>query len=296
MKKVFVLGSINIDNVAYTRVLPQPGITVEGDSFLSNIGGKGANQACAAHFLGADVTYVGAVGKDDNGVRVEKFFDSLGLKYHLVKSEKSTGTALIIIDEGTAENRILCVPGANFDIHEKDIDPVLDMMQEGDILLLQLECLMDTVAYAVRKAKEKGLTVVMNPAPYRNNIPDDCFKNIDYFIPNEHELDSYIQGDKDYIQKSLQILAKGVKNVIVTLGDKGSLLVNKDGVTEVKPHKVNAVDTTAAGDSYCGAFVTALSKGKSVKEAIDFASLCSSITVTRKGAINSLPKLEEVNH
>ena len=296
MKKVFVLGSINIDNVVYTRVLPQPGITVEGDSFLSNIGGKGANQACAAHFLGADVTYVGAVGKDDNGKRVEDFFKSINLKCHLVKSDKSTGTAMIIIDEANAENRILCVPGANFDIHEKDILPVIDMMEEGDILLLQLECLIETVAFAVRKAKEKGLTVVMNPAPYRSNIPDDCFADIDYFIPNEHELDSYVSGNLDPIQKSLQILAKGCKNVIVTLGEKGSILVNKNEQIMIEPYKVEAVDTTAAGDSYCGAFVTALANGKDVKEAMKFASLCSSITVTRKGAINSLPKIEEINN
>ena len=296
MRKVFVLGSINIDNVVYTRVLPQPGITVEGDSFLSNIGGKGANQACAAHFLGADVTYVGAVGKDDNGKRVEDFFKSINLKCHLAKSDKSTGTAMIIIDEANAENRILCVPGANFDLHEKDILPVINMMKEGDILLLQLECLIETVAFAVRKAKEKGLIVVMNPAPYRNNIPDDCFANIDYFVPNEHELDSYVQGDMDYIQKSLQILNKGVKNVIVTLGEKGSVLVNKNEQIKVKSHRVEAVDTTAAGDSYCGAFVTALANNKDVKEAMEFASLCSSITVTRKGAINSLPKIEEINN
>ena len=296
MRKVFVLGSINIDNVVYTRVLPQPGITVEGDSFLSNIGGKGANQACAAHFLGADVTYVGAVGKDDNGKRVEDFFKSINLKCHLAKSDKSTGTAMIIIDEANAENRILCVPGANFDLHEKDILPVINMMKEGDILLLQLECLIETVAFAVRKAKEKGLIVVMNPAPYRNNIPDDCFANIDYFVPNEHELDSYVQGDMDYIQKSLQILNKGVKNVIVTLGEKGSVLVNKNEQIKVKSHHVEAVDTTAAGDSYCGAFVTALANNKDVKEAMEFASLCSSITVTRKGAINSLPKIEEINN
>lgn len=294
MKKVFVLGSINIDNVAYTRVLPQPGITVEGDSFLSNIGGKGANQACAAHFLGADVTYVGAVGDDDNGKRIESFFKSINLKYHLVKSNKSTGTALIIIDEANAENRILCIPGANFDLHKEDLYPVVEQMNKGDILLLQLECLLDTVIFAIKKAKEKGLTVVLNPAPYRNNIPAECLACIDYFIPNEHELDSYVPGDMDEVEKSKQILTKGCKNVIVTLGEKGSLLVNKDGVMKIESRKVNALDTTAAGDSYCGAFVTALASGKEVKEAMEFASLCSSIAVTRKGAINSLPHKEEV--
>lgn len=294
MKKIFVLGSINIDNVAYTKVLPQPGITVEGDSFLSNIGGKGANQACAAHFLGANVTYIGAVGNDDNGKRVEAFFDSINLKYHLVKSNKSTGTALIIIDEANAENRILCIPGANFDIHEEDLYPVIEQMSEGDILLLQLECLLETVVFAIKKAKEKGLTVVLNPAPYRSNIPDDVYKCIDYFIPNEHELDSYVPGDMDEVTKSMQILAKGCKNVIVTLGEKGSLLVNKDGAIKIQPCKVQALDTTAAGDSFCGAFVTALNQGKDIIPALEFASKCSSITVTRKGAINSLPHKEEV--
>ncbi len=293
MSRILVLGSINIDNVAYTKALPQPGITVQGDSFLMNIGGKGANQACAAHFLGADVTFIGAVGHDDNGDKVEKYFDSLGLHYHLVKSKLSTGVALIIIDETNAENRILCVPGANHDIKNQDIDEIENHMQKGDILLVQLETNIDTVIHAMKKAKEKGLTVILNPAPY-HELPESCFPYIDYFIPNEHELDSFVPGEGTPEIKAKYLVSRGIKNVIVTLGENGSIHVNKEESCPIPPRKVNAVDTTAAGDSFCGSFAVAISKGRSLKEALRFATLCSSIAVTRKGAISSLPRLDEV--
>ena len=293
MSRILVLGSINIDNVAYTKILPQPGITVQGDSFLMNIGGKGANQACAAHFLGADVTFIGAVGHDDNGAKVEKFFDSLGLHYHLVKSRLSTGVALIIIDEANAENRILCVPGANYDIKKEDIDDVENHMQKDDILLVQLETNIDTVIHAMKKAKEKGLTVILNPAPY-HELPESCFPYIDYFIPNEHELDSFVPGDGTPEIKAKYLVSRGIKNVIVTLGENGSIYVNKEEACPISPRKVKAVDTTAAGDSFCGSFAVAIGKGSSLKEALRFATLCSSITVTRKGAISSLPRMDEV--
>ena len=294
MRKILVLGSINIDNVAYTKVMPEPGITVEGDSFISNIGGKGANQACAAHFLGADVFFVGAVGKDNQGTMVEEYFKEIGLRYHLVKSNKNTGAALIMIDENTAENHILCVPGANFDIHNKDVDEIESHMNKGDILLLQLECKLETVYHAIRKAKEKELVVILNPAPFRKDFPEDIYKGIDYFIPNEHEMDGYVPGDMSYIDKAKVILDKGVKNVIITLGEKGSITINKDEIIPQNPYKVHAIDTTAAGDSFCGAFAVALANNKPLKECLDFATKCSSITVTRKGAICSLPKLEEI--
>ena len=294
MSKIIVFGSINIDNVVYTRTLPQPGITVEGDSFISNIGGKGANQACAAHFLGSDVTFFGSVGKDDNGRRVKEFFDSIKLPYFLVESEKSTGTAMIIIDENTAENRILCVPGANFDVKKSDIDKMIPMLNEGDIFLTQLESDLDVIVYAIKEAKRKGATVVLNPAPARKNLPADVYPCIDYFIPNEHEIDTYAPDICSYEEKAKELINKGAKNVVVTLGENGSLLVNKEMTKLIAPHKVEAIDTTAAGDSYCGAFVSALNNKKDVITALQFASKCSSITVTRKGAINSLPHKEEL--
>lgn len=292
MKKIIVIGSISIDNVVYTNNLPGPGTTVYGESFISNIGGKGANQACAIKFLGGDVEFFGAIGDDDNGKRIENFLKNAGFAVNLKKSQASTGIASITIDNKTAENRIIIVPGANMDINKDDIDKI-DFNNKG-ILLLQLENPVDTVIYAMKKAKENGLLVVLNPAPY-HDIPTSCFEYIDYFIPNEHELEmftSHIEGSFELRAKHL--VNKGIKNVLVTLGEKGSMLVNSEQVINIPPRKVEAIDTTGAGDSYCGAFVTALSQNKSVIEAMEFATLVSSITVTRKGAIQSLPKLSEL--
>ena len=292
MKKIIVIGSIAIDNVTYTHNLPVPGMTVYGDSFLSNIGGKGANQACAIKFLGGDVKFYGAIGDDANGKTVQNYLKSQELQAFLKISHKNTGVANIIVDEKNGENRIVVVPGANMDLNKDDIDKI--PFANSDILLLQLENQIESVEYAIKKAKEAGLLVVLNPAPY-HDVPSDAFQYIDYFIPNEHELEQFTPEVKgDYKERAKALLDKGIKNIIVTLGEKGSYFLNKDESFLVKPYKVEAIDTTGAGDSFCGAFVTALSKGKSVKDALDFASKASSITVTRKGAIASLPKLNEL--
>ena len=161
-------------------------------------------------------------------------------------------------------------------------------------MLLQLENPVDTICYAMKKAKEHGLTVVLNPAPY-HEVPKSAFENIDFFIPNEHELEYFTPSIKgDFETRAKHLIEQGIKRVIVTLGEKGSLYVDENKSFTVAPHKVNAIDTTGAGDSYCGAFVTALSEGKEVKEAMEFASKVSSIAVTRKGAIASLPLRSEI--
>ena len=292
MKKILVIGSISIDNVTYTSVLPKPGTTVYGESFLSNIGGKGANQACAIHFLNGDVEFYGAVGKDDNGKRVQDFLKSVCLRSNLKISEKSTGVASITIETQNAENRIVIVPGSNMDINREDIDKI--NFSKFDYLLLQLENPIDTIVYAMKRAKESGLKVILNPAPY-HEIPSDAFKYIDLFIPNEHELEyftSSVQGD--FKARAESLIKLGIKRIIVTLGEKGSLYIDENESFEVAPHKVDAVDTTGAGDSYCGALVTALSEGKNIKDAMEFASKVSSIAVTRKGAIASLPHRSEI--
>ncbi len=292
MKRILVIGSISIDNVTYTSVLPEPGTTVYGESFLSNIGGKGANQACAIHFLNGDVEFYGAIGKDENGERVKKFLKSVGLQVNLKISEQNTGVASITIETQNAENRIVIVPGSNMDITKEDIDKI--DFSKFDYLLLQLENPVDTICYAMKKAKKHGLTVVLNPAPY-HEVPAIAFKNIDFFIPNEHELEYFTPNVKgDFEERAKYLIKQGIKRVIVTLGEKGSLYVDENESFTVAPHKVNAIDTTGAGDSYCGAFVTALSEGKDVKEAMEFASKVSSIAVTRKGAIASLPLRSEI--
>ncbi len=292
MKKILVIGSISIDNVTYTSVLPEPGTTVYGESFLSNIGGKGANQACAIHFLNGDVEFYGSVGDDDNGKRVQNFLKNVGLRANLKISKQNTGVASITIETQNAENRIVIVPGSNMDITKKDIDKI-DFLK-FDFLLLQLENPVDTICYAMKKAKEHGLTVILNPAPY-HEVPSIAFKDIDFFIPNEHELEYFTPNIKgDFKERAEYLIKQGIKRVIVTLGEKGSLYVDEKQSFTVAPHKVNAIDTTGAGDSYCGAFLTALSEGKDVKEAMEFASKVSSIAVTRKGAIASLPLRSEI--
>ena len=291
-KRILVIGSIAIDNTIFTQKLPSAGTTTIADSYMTNIGGKGANQACSALFLGADVSFIGAVGKDHNGQMVEEFLKEKGLNARIKKSDKPTGVAFIILDESNAENRILIVQGANTDITIEDINKNLDLFRKGDILLTQFENSMETVQHIIKTAKEKGMTVVVNPAPIKK-FNESYYQYIDYLIPNEHELES-LSKCSDPLKGCKKLLNKGARNVIVTLGEKGSMLVNKDEVIKVEPHKVNAIDTTAAGDSYLGAFVTKLSEGKAIKEAMEFASLASSYTVTKKGAIISLPHLKDL--
>lgn len=291
-KKILVIGSISIDNTILTKQLPSAGTTTVADSYFQNIGGKGANQACASLFLGGDVSFIGAIGKDHNGDMVEKFLKEQGLHARLKRSEKPTGIAFIILEEETAENRILIIQGANTDLQIEDIDKNLDLFTEGDILLTQFENDMETVSYVIKKAHEKHMLVVVNPAPIKD-LKEEYYQYIDYLVPNEHELEALSQKT-DILLAAKELLSRGAKNVIVTLGEKGSVLINKDEYIKVEPHKVDAVDTTAAGDSYLGALVTKISEGKPIKEAMEFASLCSSKTVTKKGAIVSLPHLEDL--
>ena len=175
---------------------------------------------------------------------------------------------------------------------KEDIDKNLDLFTEGDILLTQFENDMETVSYVIKKAYEKHMLVVVNPAPIKH-LKEEYYQYIDYLVPNEHELEA-LSGKTDILLGAKELLSRGAKNVLVTLGEKGSTLINKEQYIKVEPHKVNAVDTTAAGDSYLGALVTKLSEGKEIKEAMEFASLCSSRTVTKKGAIVSLPHLDEL--
>ena len=292
MKHILVIGSIAIDNTIFTQLLPTKGTTTIADSYFQNIGGKGANQACAALFLGSEVSFIGAVGDDHNGHRVKTFLWEKGLDTRLKVSKEPTGVAFIILEEKNAENRILIVQGANNDLTINDIKDNEDLFNEGDIFLTQFEGPIETIEYSIKFAKEKGMLVVVNPAPIKK-VSEEIYQYIDYLIPNEHELEA-LSNSKEVLRGARILLDKGCKNVIVTLGEKGSILVNKKEMYEANPHKVNAIDTTAAGDSYIGAFVNKLSEGKDVKEAMEFASLCSSITVTRKGAIIALPHKNEI--
>lgn len=291
-KRIVVVGSIAIDNTIYTRSLPVKGMTTIADSYFQNIGGKGANQACAALFLGSEVSFIGAIGNDHNGENVKKFLASNGLDARLKVSKEPTGVAFIILEEETAENRILIVQGANNDLQIEDIMNNEELFKSGDIFLTQFEGPISTIEYVIKFAKSRNMTVVVNPAPVKK-VSDEIYQYIDYLVPNEHELES-LGGSSDILISAKNLLSKGAKNIITTLGEKGSMLINKEKMIKIEPHKVNAVDTTAAGDSYLGALVNKLAQGEEITKAMEFASKCSSLTVTKKGAIISLPHKEDL--
>lgn len=290
-KKILVIGSIAIDTTIISKSMPVAGTTTTAESYFTNVGGKGANQACASLFLGGDVSFVGAIGKDANGELVRSFLKEQGLNARLIETDYPTGVAFITLDS-KGENQILIIQGANTHVTKEDLDKHDDLFVKDGILLTQLESDPKEVQYSLKKAHEKGMMVIFNPAPVKE-FDKEYFKYIDYIVPNEHEIQQ-LTGKKDILEGAKYLLENGCKNVIVTLGENGSMLVNSGGICRVNAHKVKAIDTTAAGDSYLGALVTKLAVGEDIIKAMEFASLASSFTVTKKGAIIALPHLEDL--
>lgn len=298
MNKVVVIGSINMDLVTVCERAPQGGETLFGSKFLQVPGGKGANQAVAIGKLGSCVTMLGKVGKDSFG---DELINSMNknnvITEHIEKCDLPTGTANIVV-EGNGQNRILVVPGANSLVDIEYIKRNLDVIKEADIVVTQLEIPVETVEYALKKAKEFGKITILNPAPARE-LSDEIISNSDFIIPNESEL-NVITGieteTEDGIKKaSEKLLGMGVKTLIVTLGSKGSLHLDSKTLEYHSAYKVKAVDTTAAGDSFIGGFVRTLKEGN-VGEAIEFATKVSAIAVTKEGAQSSIPSIEEVEN
>ena len=298
MKKVVVVGSINMDLVTICNRVPEGGETLFGEEFFQVPGGKGANQAVAIGKLGTEVTMLGKVGKDSFGKDLIEAMKKSGVNTEYIEEgEKATGIAKIIVEK-SGQNRILVVAGANSEVDKAYIDKHLDVIKSCDILVAQLEIPVETVAYALEKAKEFGKKTILNPAPARE-LSEDIIKNSDLIIPNESEL-AVITGMKTDTREEIKLAAEkllnlGVNNLIVTLGSKGSLHLNKEICEFHSAYKVKAIDTTAAGDSFIGGFVREL-KENSVGEAIEFATKVSAIAVTKKGAQTSIPSIEEVEN
>lgn len=298
MAKILVLGSSNTDMTVRTAALPRPGETLIGGDFVMGPGGKGANQAVAARRLGGDAALVCKVGRDMFGDNAILHYEREGLDTRgILVSELPSGVALINVD-AKGENCIVVAPGANMDLTEEDIERVSDLIREADIVLLQLEIPIPSVLAAARIAHAGGAQVVLNPAPYAE-VPDELFRYVDLFIPNETELSAYtgitVCDRKSALGAADIMLARGVKKIIVTLGSKGSLIYDGKEVCDVAACPVEAVDTTAAGDTYCGALCVGLSEGLTLQEAAVFASKASALSVTRPGAQNSMPYRKEIN-
>ena len=299
MKNICVIGSLNMDLVVNVDTMPKPGQTIIGSNFKEVPGGKGANQAVAMARLNGNVSMIGKVGEDGFGQTLINSlkYDKVDTTY-IQTSKGATGVALITVDKN-AQNSIVVSPGANFEVKEDDIDNNIEAIKNSDIVVLQLETPLNTIKYALNKAKELNKYTILNPAP-AVKLDDEIIKNVDLLTPNEteHEIISgvSIETEED-VQKAAQIMIeKGVKELIVTLGSKGSLYINKEKSMFKKAYKVEAVDTTAAGDSYTGALAVALSQDKNIEDAMDFASKVGALSVLKEGAQSSLPTLEDVKN
>ena len=299
MKKICVIGSLNMDLVVNVDEMPKKGQTLIGSAFKEVPGGKGANQAVAMARLGADIRMIGKVGKDSFGETLinQLKSDKVNTKY-IHREDCASGVAMITVDKN-AENSIVVAPGANFKVLEKDIDKCIEAIDESDIVVLQLETPINTIKYALQKSKELGKYTILNPAP-AVKLEDSIIENVDLLTPNETELEILsgvkIESEDDIKKAANVLIEKGVKELIVTLGSKGSLYINKDNTKLKKSYKVEAIDTTAAGDSYTGALAVAFAQDKDIDEAMDFASKVGALAVTKEGAQSSLPTMEDVNN
>lgn len=286
-----------MDLVIHTPKLPVMGETVIGSGFMTIPGGKGANQAIAAARLGGDVTMIGHVGDDAFGNSLKQNLQVNGVDVRHVKIMRNipTGIAVIVIKDG--DNFIILDPGANFTITAKDIIEAENVIRESDILLLQMEIPQEAIEQAVDIAKQYGVKVLLNPAPARN-MPDNFLAKVDVFIPNESECELItgmaLKSINDAGEAVKYLRGKGIDQVIVTLGSRGVVYNNGNQILHKPAHKVTVVDTTAAGDSFTGALAVALTDGKSIDEAVDFANAAGALTVMKMGAQTSLPYKQEV--
>lgn len=296
-KKILVIGSSNTDMTIKSPRLPAPGETILGGTFVMGPGGKGANQAVAASRLGGDVTFICKVGRDMFGENAVKGYQKEGIDTsHTLYSDQASGTALILVDD-SGENCIAVAPGANGDLSPADIDSVADVIKKADYLILQLEIPVESVLRAAKIAHEAGVYVILNPAP-ACKLPEEIFKYISLITPNQTE-SALMTGievkDEASRTKAIESFHKtGVKDVIVTLGSKGSLVCQGNEQIMVEALKVKAVDATAAGDTFCGAVCVALSEGKTLEEAARFATKASALTVQKMGAQSSIPYITDI--
>ncbi|NLO83547.1 MAG: ribokinase [Clostridiales bacterium] len=296
--KTCVIGSLNMDLVAVADRFPKPGETVIGEDFATYPGGKGGNQAVALGRLGADVLMVGKIGSDLFGQQYLHNLRANGVSTDGVKIQEGVSTGIAVIEvDSTGENHIVVVPEANGMVDRAFIDEHWDIIKNRDIFLFQLEIPLDTVFYAVKKLKEAGKTIILDPAP-AGELPDEIYKHIDYITPNESEIEvlTGIKIDEGSALKKAgrRLIEKGVKCVVAKVGSKGAYLISRNDFIHVPGFSVKAVDTTAAGDSFNAGLAFALARGDDILESIRFANAVGAISTTAKGAQSAMPSLNEV--
>lgn len=298
MGRIIVIGSSNTDMVIKSKKLPAPGETILGGIFLMNPGGKGANQAVAAARLQGKVTLVAKTGNDVFGAEAKHLFDqeNIDTSYLISDANNPSGVALINVDEN-GENSIVVASGSNGTLSAYDIHEDVFKTEPDDMFLMQLEIPVGTVEYVAQKAAGKGNRVILNPAPARQ-LSNDLLSCLYMIIPNETEaeiLTGIKVTDAASAEKAARKLySKGVKNVVITMGGNGSFIFTPSYSKMISVVPVKAIDTTAAGDVFCGALAVALSEGKNTEEAVIFANKAAGISVTRMGAQASAPYRHEI--
>ena len=297
-KKIVVVGSTNMDMVIKTNHIPVPGETVLSGLFFMNPGGKGANQAVAVARLGGNTSFIGKVGNDIFGKQSAQLFDKEGIdtRYLLSDEKLPSGVAMIIVDQ-RGENSIVVASGANANFFPSDLESALDEIANADILLMQLEIPMETISFVAEYAASKNTKVILDPAP-ANELSQELLNHIDIITPNQTEAEM-LSGIKisniEVAKKASRIIyEKGVKNVIITMGNLGAVVCQDGEIHLIPAPQVEAVDTTAAGDVFNGALAVALSEGETLVNAVEFACMVAAVSVTKMGAQSSIPYRNEL--
>lgn len=298
MKKVFVVGSLNMDLVIRTPIFPREGETVLGQDFFLNPGGKGANQAVASAKQGAPTYLLGATGNDLFGKQIKEGLTNYGVNSILLKTKDApTGVAMIVLHNG--DNRIIVSPGANYEYTlDEAKDDLKTHSKPGDILVLQLEIKREIVEELIPFAKKLGLFVIFNPAPMCSLLDSKVLKDVDLLIMNEWEAKALTKSEKESLNTGSileKLVTLGVKDVIITLGAKGGVFVENGKIAYYDAFKSIVVDTTGAGDSFVGSLAAFLVNDESLHSAINKASYVAAITVSRKGAQQAIPTKAEVS-
>jgi len=296
--KIVVIGSSNTDMIIKMSRIPKPGETILGGKFNTAAGGKGANQAVAAARAGGEVTFVARVGKDMFGQQAVEGFkkDNINVENVITDENEPSGVAMIFVDD-KGENSIAVASGANANLSIEDVENARDDVISANVVLMQLETPIDTIRAAAKIAKDNDVKVILNPAPAQK-LDDELLSLLDILTPNETEAELLTGIEVKDVESAKKagkaLLEKGLEIVIVTLGSEGALLVTKNVTKLIKGFKVEAVDTTAAGDTFNGTLAVGIAEGKDMEDAIKFANGAGALSVTKLGAQPSAPLKSEI--
>ena len=302
MSSISILGIYVADLAFFGKSIPIPGETLIGENYVIGPGGKGSNQAVSAAKAGAKTYFISKIGDDQFGSMATKIYDEAGVDYSklIISSEHATGAAGILVDQQSGKNAINVVPGAAGALTNEDIDKASDVIINSEVFLTQLEAPKSVVFYSLQMSHDNDVITILNPAPAAS-IDTNIFPLIDYFTPNETEVSFYVdhkvENESDAKKASDQFLEWGIKNIIITMGERGSYFANKEEqfLFPITNLQNPVVDTTGAGDAFNAGFAVALTEKQNIKDAIKFASVTAGLSTTKIGTANSMPSRSEID-